>query len=196
MSCMRLGRREGGSVGRAGEAPDYAEPILGWRLWCVVREEGLLLRSLFHPSVWPPRQALVAKCERWRPLAHMLGWEHEVPTRSCTCGIYAAHLEVVRDYLEDPPGLGVEVLPRVVGLVSLWGSVVECERGWRASHAYPAAVFLPALSRGVDGGLSPDELGAYGVPVEVMPAERPAELIERLEGEPLPVSLLSSLGGV
>jgi hypothetical protein len=54
------------------------------------------------------------------------------------------------------------VLGRVAGRVRLWGTVVECERGWRASHAYPSRL-LVALDDGrsrLDAGslaLEPDE---------------------------------------
>ena len=94
--------------------------------------------------------------------------------------------------------MGVEAVPRVVGLVSLWGSVVECEHGWRASHAYPAAIYVPSFSSAA-GDPAPEEiaaaLAAYHVPVEIVTASRPEELIEGLEREPLSISRLSSLGG-
>jgi hypothetical protein len=196
---MRLRRGEGEQGAPHPEAPDYAEPIVAWRLWSVVAENGLMLRSLFHSAVWPRRRPLLATCERWRPLGRMLGREHETPTEHCTCGIYGSDLRLVGDYLEEPPGIGVDAVPRVVGLVSLWGSVVECEHGWRASHAYPAAIFVPSFRWGTDGELSPQEVWAglrgYAVPVEVVQAVRPAELIEELERDPLPVSQMSSLGG-
>ena len=60
---------------------------------------------------------------------------------------------------------------RVIGEVSLWGSVVECERGFRASHAYPKRIFIPTDADGRRGRL--DELAVslceYGVPVELLP---------------------------
>ncbi len=180
-------------------APDYAEPIVAWRLWSVVREQGLVLRSLFHPFVWPRRQALRATCERWRPLARMIDRRHDTPGDRCTCGIYAADLGVIGDYLGEPPAGGVESLPRVVGLVSLWGSVLECEHGWRASHAYPAALFIPVFTTTAASDPSPGEIASeleeYAVPVELVPAARPHELIESLERASLPVTPLTSKGG-
>ena len=56
----------------------------------------------------------------------------------------------------------------MIGTVSLWGGVVECEHGWRAGFAYPREIFVPSLAP------EPDEtaarLGGYGVPVEVLDA--------------------------
>ena len=197
MSFVRLRRRDDDRSGRGEDAPDYAEPIVGWRLWSVDRE-ALVLRSLFHPSIWPRRRPIVAVCERWRPLARITDRRHEPPSERCTCGVYAAALDTIADYLEDPPGMGVEAVPRVLGLVSLWGSVVECEHGWRASHAYPAAIYVPSFSSAA-GDPAPEEiaaaLAAYHVPVEIVAASRPEELIEGLERETLSISRLSSLGG-
>jgi hypothetical protein len=197
-SVRSMARREWPASWRL-TAPDYAEPIVAWRLWSVVKEQGLMLRSLFHPFVWPRRQPLRATCERWRPLARMIDRRHDTPGDRCTCGIYAADLSVIGDYLGEPPAGGVESLPRVVGLVSLWGSVLECEHGWRASHGYPAALFVPAFASGTDCDPSPEEIAseleAYGVPVEIMPAGEPTALVDSLERESLPVTPLTSLGG-
>jgi hypothetical protein len=38
--------------------------------------------------------------------------------------------------------LGYDVV-MAVGLVALWGEVVECEWGWRAQFAYPRSLYLP-----------------------------------------------------
>ena len=72
---------------------------------------------------------------------------------------------------------------RVFGAVSLWGRVVETERGWRASCAYPRRIVVPSrrLERLVAVALWPyrptpgavaRELEAYGVEVEVVDAAR------------------------
>jgi hypothetical protein len=60
----------------------------------------------------------------------------------------------------------------VIGIVSLWGKVLEHEQGWRASHAYPRHLWLPIL--GPAGDRIPEweriavDLGDYGVPVEIV----------------------------
>jgi hypothetical protein len=39
-------------------APDYVEPIVGWRTWLVVCEgEGFRLRSVVYDALWLPRRA-------------------------------------------------------------------------------------------------------------------------------------------
>ena len=179
------------------QAPDYAEPVLAWRAWdVVVHDDRLALRSLFFPTLWPRRRALYATCDR-RSLVRLLrrGREtHPAPQERCECGIYACRLDVLADYLSEPPPLGVAPLQRVAGIVSLWGDVLECERGWRGSVAYPASIFVstsPLISR---HRKAPRELATgldvYGVPVHVVHAEGPEQFLEALACEPL------SIGGV
>jgi hypothetical protein len=110
-------------------APDYAEALIGWRVWCVVETRGgVRLASVIKDELWPLADELVARC-------HEDG-AHEAPHEECTCGIYAARdPAAVWTYLrgrDQPP-----TLRRVLGRVALWGRVVEHEHGWRASHAFP-----------------------------------------------------------
>jgi hypothetical protein len=61
--------------------------------------------------------------------------------------------------------------------------VVECEQGWRASLAYPERLYVPVLdatgpeSRAAQVAL---DLTAYGVPVELLEIEFPADFIAEL----------------
>jgi hypothetical protein len=61
----------------------------------------------------------------------------------------------------------------VIGTVSLWGRIVECARGWRASRAYPKRIYVPA-TRGPYWLKAPqvDEVALaltdYGVPVDLL----------------------------
>jgi hypothetical protein len=150
------------------EAPDYLAPLVAWRVWHPVQYAGeTRLSSIYHQAHWPVREPLKAVCGRWRP---SFCERHAAPRRRCTCGIHAAPPKTAGHYfLTDDPELATAAV--VVGRVSLWGVVVECERGWRASHAYPERLFVPTLGRVSDvaariaGGLK-----AYGVPVEVLHA--------------------------
>jgi hypothetical protein len=138
-------------------APDYVEPTIGWRTWGLVRDGGVtLLSSPLFGENWHPRVAFVATCYR----------RHRVPDERCGCGVYA--LRTAREaaqYAGDP----LAVLDRALGSVSLWGRVIECELGWRASHAYPQQILVPA--RDPTGELFPDlgdvlaRLSVYGLPV-------------------------------
>jgi hypothetical protein len=146
-------------------APDYAEPLDAWRLWEVEEVGGeQRLRSLYRICFWPVGAPLEARCEahrfrlRRRP-------RHSAPAATCTCGIYAAPLELLRTRPELQDGLP-EGRSLVLGTASLWGEVVECERGWRAEFAYPSRLFVPL---GVFGELAMAlSLADYGVPVELL----------------------------
>ena len=121
-------------------APDYVDPVLGWRVWRVVRCKGqYLLASLFNNVVWVPGEALDARC-----FAIIRVPRHTSPDLKCHCGVYAARREAI-----DWDLIGRRALtPLVVGRVALWGPVVEAERGWRASFAYPRSLFVPFSGKG------------------------------------------------
>jgi hypothetical protein len=131
-------------------APDYAEPILGWRLWLVVADGGYLwLESLLYAIRWSPRRALDARCVPHRRCDLCNQAEvhaaptHPAPDAACECGIYAAaSADTLAPYL-DSTYPGRPSLERVLGRVRLWGKVIECERGWRAERAYPERLYVP-----------------------------------------------------
>lgn len=155
------------------EAPDFAEPLEAWRVWKVVRRDGeYSLGSVVQRTLWPAGEALAAECLRCRHLFPRLRRkrEHAAPDARCECGIYAAELERVGQYVAEAPCSGVA---RVLGQVALWGTVIECERGLRASHAYPARIYVPA-DAGEPWRLSWEEvalgLWRYGVPIEPLAA--------------------------
>jgi hypothetical protein len=146
--------------------PDFVEPLRAWRLWAIEDVGGSpRLRSLYQRCVWPTGVPLAAHCHAQR----FLLWRrspHETPVDTCSCGIYAVGAERIRGLWRAPelaPGFSL-----VIGTVSLWGAVVECEQGWRAGFAYPRELFVPSLES------KPDETAAglseYGVPVEVLGA--------------------------
>jgi hypothetical protein len=163
--------------------PDFVEPIEAWRVWRVAMREGrVVLQSLFLGAVWEPAAPLVAFCNgghrsRWPPWRKKPN-EHPAPELDCRCGIYGVQsVAAARSYLETPPLLCRD--DRVIGRVALWGTVVEGPFGWRASHAYPLELFIPAPI--VLGGLRRRAyveeilvaLEAYRVPVDLV---RPSAL--------------------
>jgi hypothetical protein len=131
-------------------APDYIEPIVGWRTWLVMQEdEGFRLRSVVYHALWSPRSELVARClHRALSLPWRRRSQHVPPARGCGCGIYAAREpEEAAFYLEGRTRADTLSVHRVIGTVSLWGRVVECTHGWRASRAsraYPKTIYVPA----------------------------------------------------
>ena len=162
-------------------APDYAAPLVGWRVWRVAAtSDGVRLQSAVYDDVWQPHVALAARC--CADGAHA----HRAPGRGCACGVYAAGaLDACVRYLvgrDDP-----STAHRVVGQVSLWGDVFAGPAGWRASEAYPARVWVPAAR--TNGGPAPVAdvafgLLPYGVPVEVLDAYEPRDIARTLAGCP------------
>lgn len=154
-------------------APDFAEPLDTWRVWTVVRRDGeYSLRSVVQRTVWPAGAALEAECLRCRNVVNVLRGKrrHDAPDAHCECGIYGAGLDRVGQYVAEAAFHGVA---RVLGRVALWGTVVECERGFRASHAYPAKIYVPA-DAGDPWRISWEDvalgLWRYGVPIELLAA--------------------------
>ena len=147
--------------------------------------EELRLSSLVYHELWEPRTETRARCRR--TLA-ALPWSrvplHEAPAYDCCCGIYAlASPEHAARYLESEVENAPRAVQRVLGAVSLWGRVVETDRGWRASCAHPQRIVVPSrrLERLAAIALWPyrptpgavaRELEAYGVEVDVVDAAR------------------------
>ncbi len=181
-------------------APDLIAPILGWRAWSIApTAEGWRLHSVHMGDPWPAGEPLAAGCHRTRWLAAGAAPTHDIhdaPGPRCHCGVYAAvDAEHARPYFvaswaEDEAmpqrRLDDDYVPRAVGLVQLWGRVLECRQGYRASFAYPGRIWLPA--RRPDGIAFDVESVAldlldYEVPVELLDVGTRAELDERLPRE-------------
>jgi hypothetical protein len=162
-----------------GPIPDFAEPVEAWRVWRVSMSQGrVVLQSLHAGVIWEPEVPLVASCtgrhrSRWSPWRKKPN-DHPAPELDCSCGIYGVRsAAAARSYLETPPLLCRD--DRVIGRVALWGDVVEGPSGWRASHAYPLELFVPAPAVGRSGlrqRAYVDEillaLEAYEVPVDLV----------------------------
>jgi len=133
-----------------GLVPDLTEPLLGFRVWLVVRfpEDGPVhLRSFHAQSLWPTSSALEAECMRSRqPFAGMRSSEHTEtpPAEDCTCGIYALK-EPSRELWEYRRWRSAWAFPPprlvLVGEVQLWGKVRVAQRGYRAQFARPACLW-------------------------------------------------------
>jgi hypothetical protein len=147
---------------RVAAVPDVPAAVLGWRTWRVGRR-AQQRHALFSPltgTPWPAGRPMVAACASPR---------HTPPGDTCPCGLYA---------VADTTTLGWSPSDHeVLGVVALWGDVVEGERGWRASHAYPR--FLVA-----GPGISAEQRAAiarrYGVTVHAGELP-PRELARRLD---------------
>jgi hypothetical protein len=179
-------------------APDYCRPVIGWRVWTVTQAAvGARLASHVSPSVWEPGAELVASCDAhrrdprrpWR-LRQPVG--HAAPEPRCTCGVHAmGRVGFLATYLPQanrPYSWMRPVGRQVIGLVSLWGRVIEGSRGWRASHAYPARLWLPGIDgnacRIADIDAIVRDLAGYGVPVHVCEGLDAHEVMAHLPQSP------------
>ena len=127
--------------------PDVPVAVVGWRTWRVGRR-AQQRHELFSPltgTPWPPGRPMRAECASPR---------HAPPGDSCPCGLYA---------VADPGDLGWSPSDHeVLGVVALWGEVVEGTRGWRAAQGYPPFLLTgPGVSEEQRAGLA----RRLGVPV-------------------------------
>jgi hypothetical protein len=162
------------------DAPDLIDPIVGWRLWRIAyRRRHVRLSSLFLDDLWPWLDPLEARCAVPRIPWWRAPPRHTAPHEDCDCGIYATRWEIVASQL-----LHHEALPKsltyVAGEVALWGTVVECESGWRSTYAYPQRIFalVPRRVRELEVSRVVNGLERYGVPVEPVELSDAAAAIE------------------
>jgi hypothetical protein len=131
-------------------------------------------------------------CNRaWQRIRVPLLWRkerrHEIPHRRCSCGVHASNdVEMAASYLYLYDDVRQRHLRgRAIGRVSLWGSVVEGDLGWRGSRAYPQRIFLPASDRAgrdVDVDEMLGGLARYGVPIEVVADDDDTALARAVRG--------------
>jgi hypothetical protein len=177
--------------GDSDRAPDAIEPVRGWRVWDVVELDGAVrLCSLAFWSIWVPGREAEATCRR--ALVDTAIPPHGAPGPGCSCGIYGTRaVHAALDYSRQMGRRG-DTIHRVAGQVALWGTVVEGSEGWRASHGYPAAIYVPAVrlrrrmgARKLAAALPVEAvaigLADYGVPVEILDASTERELAALLE---------------
>lgn len=105
------------------------EPVMGWRVWRLVFSNGRYrLRSLNREMLWEPGEVFRATCARQ---------QHPAPEEGCRCGVYGVSSlrRLARSGVLYP---GVNV----VGVIAMWGRVIEHQHGARSALAYPARLRL------------------------------------------------------
>ena len=127
--------------------------VIGWRAWFLLPHD-CILRSIYQDGLpWKPRQAMKAIC-LYKP--------HRPPAEGCKCGIWAVSEP---KFVWEAYWIASPMRPRgvfVVGQVALWGELVEYDRGWRASHAYPKHLYAFTDDAAIAGTIR----DRYLVPVE------------------------------
>jgi hypothetical protein len=113
-------------------------PFVGWK-GLLARPDGRLCSPRYEAE-WPPRQPLVAECDR------------ETPFARCSCGIYAtksfkdlktnAYNWNDTSFFAYLSGSAHELV-WVVAEVKLWGEVRRGAIGYRAQYAYPKTIYVP-----------------------------------------------------
>jgi hypothetical protein len=137
---------------------ETGDTVIGWRAWVVTETAaGLRLGSVLHDLLWAVETPALAACRQDEdPFADRLP-AHPVPGLACNCGFHATRDPVdALSYLRGRDEAGTTC--RILGEVALWGHVVETEAGWRASHAYPARLYV------ADRAVA-EALAVYGVPI-------------------------------
>jgi hypothetical protein len=181
----------------ADAAPDLIAPLRAWRAWNIVETEtGWRLASIHYREEWPVDTPLHAWCYRISQLAHarqITHERHQTPVADCHCGIYGtreperAQHYFVADWAEPDqapmPPLTDQYVPRAIGQVDLWGRVLVCEHGYRAAHAHPAQLYLPA--RRPDGDTYDVEsialdLLTYGAPIAIIDAATGTQITQTI----------------
>lgn len=142
------------------EIPDSIMPFVGVRGWLAnktLRDEERLF-SVYKSIDWPIGEHLEAKCIQpasvWAGMkgANMFvanmrsGTDpvkelpvHDAPYTDCSCGIYALNSTLTDN--EVKPWQSSAIL----GIVLLWGHVLEGERGWRAQYGRIVALLLDSF---------------------------------------------------
>ncbi len=138
---------EAAEVGVQAGVPDVPDAVLGWRTWRVGRraQRRTELIAPLAGTPWPAGRPLVASCG---------SRTHSPPGDTCRCGLYAVADPTVLEWGPSDH--------EVLGVVALWGQVVEGTRGWRASRGYPR--FL-VTGPGIPGEQRAALARRYGVPV-------------------------------
>jgi len=130
--------------------PDSIVPVVAWRAWRVTTKLNgqWTLKALGQDGLWEPKKMMEAKCSG--------GQDHPAPHRDCNCGIWS-----FRTLEELLPALKGYDNVKVLGQVSIWGRVLECENGFRSQFAYPKELWL------LDETM--EQIGyAYGVPIRTV----------------------------
>jgi glycine cleavage system H lipoate-binding protein len=130
-------------------APDFFEPLIGYRAWHLSPRAELVPWSLAASGAWVPG-VNTAVCHA--------GKKHHPPAADCMCGLYA--LASARDRrLHGSEG-------QIVGAIAAWGDIELHRTGFRAEHAA-----VVALAEPLDGDSELAKRAAERYEVALVPRE-------------------------
>jgi hypothetical protein len=130
-------------------------PLQAYRCWHVNWEgDQAVLRSVYNPTIWPADAPLRATCMKGP--GSFAAWvrgllsraakpsTHPAPAWGCQCGVYGLN-RLKGDELEAVPGVSGRDPDRgavALGLVLLWGRVIQHTSGYRAEYARPLKLLM------------------------------------------------------
>ncbi len=134
--------------------PDHFGVRRGWRVW-LLDSKGNLHSPYRDTFIWPALLAASASC--------VSDPAHVVPGRNCLCGIYvvADPYQALGWTRRNHLAADGSAYRLVLGEVASWGRIIEHRAAWRASRAYPQALYLASQDMAHADALS----ARYGVPV-------------------------------
>jgi hypothetical protein len=166
-------------------APLVVGPLQAYRCWHVFWQGKLpVLRSVYNTTLWPADGPLHATCQKGP--ASLTAWfrslfsrpaktvTHPAPTWDCQCGIYGlSHLD--GDELDTSPQASPRGPDRgvtVLGVVLLWGRVIQHKHGYRAEYARPVKLLS-----------APPKFPAHNAPnlVDAVAQRYAIQLVSRME---------------
>jgi hypothetical protein len=125
--------------------PDYIQALYAWRAW---RFDGKYLSAVVHQYQRWESYPQPAECFSYQYQSGFSGVysRHPAPEDTCTCGYYSTlNIRVMKDYARQTMvSFDVEMLSEAtaIGVVSVWGKVIEHQEGYRSEYAYPKLVIV------------------------------------------------------
>lgn len=160
--------------GEAVAAPDYVDPVVGYRIWRL-GPIGLLYPVAAPPAfLWRPGPNQAVCLRHFRVRRREPDPSHPAPQSRCGCGLYA---------FTDPADRRLRLGDCPPGAVVAWGDIEVHRGGYRAQHAQIVALGERSGLTDVERFRLRGAASRYGVPL--VPADELRE--HALEhGTPLP----------
>jgi hypothetical protein len=116
---------------------------------------------------WPIGGPLLATCGMQGPSADKNEDHGKIPSKSCSCGIYATtSIKVINQYLGNEVIQGtIAIRGPVLGIVEMGGRVIPATQGFRAEFARVAAILLIGAEFSLSSAQLKQIAATYKVPL-------------------------------